>query len=53
MTHTEIVTRLCEMSAELEEIKEKTENPSDSFYLDRLSKQFQGTLNEMQEGGRR
>lgn len=51
MTHTEIVTRLCEMAAELEELKEKTTTPSDRFYLGHLSKEFQNTLNEMQEGG--
>lgn len=52
MTRTEIITRLCEMAAEIEDIKGKTTSSADNFYLGHLSQEFQKTLNEMQEGGR-
>lgn len=50
MTRTEIITRLCEMAAELAELSEKNESGSEvSFYLTNLEQSFQSTLQEMQQ----
>lgn len=52
MTRIEIITRLCEMAAEIEDMKVKAPSSDIHFYLGDLSQEFQKTLNEMQEGGR-
>ena len=48
MTRTEIITRLCEMAAELAEISQKAETPDVRFYLNDLEQYFQKTMQEMQ-----
>lgn len=54
MTRTEIITRLCEMAAELADLSQQYNgDPDVSFGLTHLEKEFQQTLNEIQEGGRK
>lgn len=50
MNSTEVITRLCEMAAELAEMSQKYEGKSDvHFYLNTLEQSFQKTLQEMQD----
>ena len=48
MTRTEIITRLCEMAAELAELSQKTAASDVKFYLTDLEQHFQTTMQEMQ-----
>ena len=48
MTRLEIITRLCEIAAELADLKEKAEEPDVSFGLTCIEEQFQKTLRELQ-----
>jgi len=48
MTRTEIITRLCEMAAELAELSQKAETSDVKFYLNDLEQYFQKTMQEMQ-----
>ena len=52
MTYTEIITRLCEMVAELEEMKQN-DCLHDSFKLEigKIGNKIQVLLHHMQEGG--
>ena len=52
MTRTEIITRLCEMVAELEEMKQN-DCLHDSFKLEigKIGNKIQVLLHHMQEGG--
>lgn len=52
MTYTEIITRLCEMVAELEEMKQN-DCLADSFKLEigKIGIKIQVLLQHMQEGG--
>lgn len=51
MTRTEIITRLCEMAAELADMKQKYNgDPDVKSGITYLEKEFQKTLNEIQQG---
>ena len=49
MTRSEIITRLCEMAAELAELSEKADKPDVKFHLTNLEQHFQTTMQEMQD----
>lgn len=51
MTRTEIITRLCEMAAELADLSEKAESTDVRFQLTDLGQHFQKAMNEMQDSG--
>ena len=52
MTRTEVITRLCEMAAELADLSKRYNgDPDVKFGITHLEMEFQKTLNEMQEGG--
>lgn len=51
MTRTEIITRLCEMAAELADLSEKVEATDVKFQLRDLEQHFQKAMNEMQDSG--
>ena len=48
MTRLEIITRLCEMAAELAELAEKAKDPDVSFGITSIEGEFQRTLRELQ-----
>lgn len=48
MTRTEIITRLCEMAAELADLSEKAQDPDVRFGITCIEEQFQKTLCELQ-----
>lgn len=48
MTRTEIITRLCELAAELAELSQRAEAPDVKFHLTNLEQHFQTTMQEMQ-----
>lgn len=51
MTRTEVITRLCEMAAELAEITQQYQGEPDvKFSLSHLEQCFQTALREMQGG---
>ena len=53
MTRTEVITRLCEMAAELTDLSQHYEgDPDVSFQLTNLEQCFQKSLHKIQEGGR-
>lgn len=49
MTRTEIITRLCEMAAELAELSQKAEASDVKFQLKDIELHFQKAMNEMQD----
>lgn len=48
MTRLEIITRLCEIAAELADLQQKAEDPDVSFSLTFMEEQMQKTLHELQ-----
>lgn len=48
MTRLEIITRLCEIAAELADLQQKTEDPDVSFSLTCMEEQMQKNLHELQ-----
>ena len=48
MTRLEIITRLCEMAAELAELSEKAQDPDVKFGITSIEGNFQQTLHELQ-----
>lgn len=48
MTRIEIITRLCEIAAELADLQQKAEDPDVSFGLNCIEEQMQKTLRELQ-----
>lgn len=48
MTKTELITRLCEMAAELAELSEKAQDTDVKFGITSLGEDFQKTLRELQ-----
>lgn len=51
MTRTEIITRLCEMAAELADLEQNAEAPDVRFQLTDLGQHFQKAMKEMQDSG--
>lgn len=49
MTRTEIITRLCEMAAELAELSQKTDSSVVKYHLTDIEQNFQKNLQELQE----
>lgn len=51
MTRTEIITRLCEIAAELANLSQQYEgDPDVSFQLTNLEQSFQKSLHKIQDG---
>lgn len=48
MTRLEIITRLCEIAAELADLQQKAEDPDVSCGLTCIGEQMQKTLHELQ-----
>lgn len=48
MTRLEIITRICEMAAELADLEQKAQDPDVSFGLTCIEEQMQKTLRELQ-----
>lgn len=48
MTRLEIITRLCEMAAEIADLQQKAEDPDVSSGLTCIGEQMQKTLRELQ-----
>lgn len=48
MTRLEIITRLCEIAAELADLQQKAEDPDVSCGLTCIEEQMQKTLRELQ-----
>lgn len=51
MTRTEIITRLCEMAAELADLSQNADSPDVKSHLTDLEQHFQKAMTEMQDSG--
>lgn len=49
MTRTEIITRLCEIAAELADLSHKADSSDVKFHLTDIEQHFQKSLQELQE----